>query len=494
MNQEQFEKRFVELTDKQQEVLLRVLAGETDEEIASSLNIVESTVRKHIEHICKGFRLISQYGERSKRPELIQLFRQYRPDLVKAIAHRDLKEVKKSDEPHVKPRIKRRGARDTTQLDSELYDDAWVDRVELIKKLSIRLRESTRLLILTGITGIGKTVLAQRLAVELQGDWIKWLTVDFESQENTDFATIAVQILTDLGETVTLEDRQETRRLMNWVVSHLQQNRYLLLLDSLECLLRGDAETGWSEFKESCWEEFFQNLLSIKTCESRIILTSQDWPGQFYEINSRYSKLFYCQSLSGFSQSEQLDLFKRTGLNVNPELPSTHYLVRVGSAYEGHPLALWIIAGEIVNPPFNGNILAYWNQYSQEIEKIEQFPQQPEQELLGDNLKLDRYTRKLRGIVKQRIEKTFERLANEIPNAYILLCYCSVYRRPVPEKFYLKTLEKLELDEEQQQITVDVLRDRYLIEENIINNGLHLRQHNLIRSVASTHLKSWRRE
>uniref|UniRef100_A0ACD5GYV0 Uncharacterized protein n=1 Tax=Desertifilum tharense IPPAS B-1220 TaxID=1781255 RepID=A0ACD5GYV0_9CYAN len=216
--------------------------------------------------------------------------------------------------------------------------------------------------------------------------------------------------------------------------------------------------------------------------------------GQFYEINSRYSKLFYCQSLSGFSQSEQLDLFKRTGLNVNPELPSTHYLVRVGSAYEGHPLALWIIAGEIVNPPFNGNILAYWNQYSQEIEKIEQFPQQPEQELLGDNLKLDRYTRKLRGIVKQRIEKTFERLANEIPNAYILLCYCSVYRRPVPEKFYLKTLEKLELDEEQQQITVDVLRDRYLIEENIINNGLHLRQHNLIRSVASTHLKSWRRE
>jgi transcriptional regulator with XRE-family HTH domain len=55
------------------------------------------------------------------------------------------------------------------------YDDAWVGREQLVAELSEKLRGTYRLLILVGITGIGKTALAERLAVELQdwflGDW-----------------------------------------------------------------------------------------------------------------------------------------------------------------------------------------------------------------------------------------------------------------------------------------------------------------------------------
>jgi len=37
---------------------------------------------------------------------------------------------------------------------------------------------------------------------------------------------------------------------------------------------------------------------------------------------------------------------------------------------------------------------------------------------------------------------------------------------------------------------MDVLRDRYLVEEEVSDDELRLRQHNLIRSVALVHLKN----
>jgi DNA-binding Xre family transcriptional regulator len=49
------------------------------------------------------------------------------------------------------------------------YDDAWVGRENLVKDLGDRLKASCRLLILLGISGIGKTALAEKLAIDLQG-------------------------------------------------------------------------------------------------------------------------------------------------------------------------------------------------------------------------------------------------------------------------------------------------------------------------------------
>ncbi len=371
------------------------------------------------------------------------------------------------------------------------YDDDWVGRAELISQLSAKLRGGCRVLILTGITGIGKTVLAERLAVELQDYSPESFRVNFDHEERADFASVAAQLLTTWGETVTPENRQEPQQLLNWVVSRLRQNRYLVLIDSVEIILAGNAETGWSDFQDRWWEKFFQSLLSANSCESRIILTSQDLPGQLEAIGLGYPKFWYCQSLSGFNQSEQLELFEKTGLEVSGESSARTYLGRIGAAYEGHPLALRAIAGEMLNHPFNGNVAAYWKQYGHEVEEVEQIQQQEEIKSADDEFRLDRYTRSLQRAVKQRIEKTFERLAKDVFNAYMLLCFGSAYRRPVPEKFWLKTMERLGFDREQQLAALDALRDRYLIEEEIVNDNLLLRQHNLIRSTALFHLKNW---
>lgn len=84
MNQSEFAKAFAELTPRRKEVLLKFLARQNDEEIAKQLHIAQSTVRKHIEMTCKAFDLSdSQESGYCHRPELMSLFVQYRPDLIR---------------------------------------------------------------------------------------------------------------------------------------------------------------------------------------------------------------------------------------------------------------------------------------------------------------------------------------------------------------------------------------------------------------------------
>ncbi|MBD1904699.1 ATP-binding protein [Funiculus sociatus GB2-A5] len=382
------------------------------------------------------------------------------------------------------------------------YDYAWVGREQLVAELSQKVRGSCRLLILVGITGIGKTALAEKLAVDLQdwfqGDWKqKFWRANFDYEDKaTDFASVAVKWLEEWGESVLPEDK-EPERLLHRSVKYLRENQVLLLIDSLEGLLKGNEEYGWGNFADKWWVRFFQNLLAAESCQSRLILTSEDLPAQVLAIGTRYPNFWYCQPLSGLAELESLDLFEKTGIEVGKESPNRPYLDRIRAVYEGHPLALRAIAGEIGNKPFNGNVVAYWNKHSHEIEEVEKAIEEAKTKGLmasaDDRWQLDRYTRGLRRQVRVRLEKTFNRLNKDVHYAYVLLCEASVYRCPVPEEFWLSHLEDWDLPEDwndqKSQQMLDALRERYLVEEVIDNNQCLLRQHNLIRSVAIEHLK-----
>lgn len=84
MNQEEFEQAFDRLTPRRKEVLRRVLAGETDDAIAKSLEIGEATVRKHIERICQAFGLENEHPDerRYKRDKVFALVAKYKPELL----------------------------------------------------------------------------------------------------------------------------------------------------------------------------------------------------------------------------------------------------------------------------------------------------------------------------------------------------------------------------------------------------------------------------
>ena len=376
-------------------------------------------------------------------------------------------------------------------------DDRWVGRSNLIQDLSHRIQESCRLLILVGMTGIGKTALGERLAVELEGwfggDWSRFHQENFEDeQQSSDFASVAARWLEKWGELITPEDRKDPQRLLNRLVRHLCENRYLVQMDSLENILQGNEEEGWNDFKDEWWVKFLDSYLKAEASQSCIILTSQDLPGQIEALGTRSQNFWYCQPLSGLENPEQIALFEKTELDISPTSAGRPYLERIGTAYEGHPLALRVIAGEIKNKPFEGKVVAYWNSYGNEVEEVEMAiaeAQAGKSTGADDKWKLDRFTKTLRRNVRSRLDKTFGRLREDAKWAYIMLCETSVYRCAVPENFWLSHLEDWEQSGDEQKAALETLRERYLVEELIRNDQLLLRQHNLIRSVSLENLK-----
>ncbi len=380
------------------------------------------------------------------------------------------------------------------------YDGAsWVGHENLISKLTDKIKGSCRLLILVGITGIGKTALGERLAVGLEDwflDWNRYLQENFDNEEQTsDFGSVAARLLEKCGEVVTPDDRKDNQRLMYRLVTHLQENRYLIQIDSLENILQGNEKEGTSDFIDEWWVKFLTMWLSdTNNCQSCLIFTSQDLPDQIPTIGTRFQNFWYCQPLSGLEEKEQLVLFDKVGLDVSELAEDKPYLERIGRAYEGNPLALRVIADEIVNFPFNGNVIAYWNNYGKEVEEVEKAIEEAKNQGIiasaNDYFGLHKHSWSLRRKVKSRLEKAFNRLKESVYEAYLLLCESSVYRGEVTKDLWLSHLEDWDINEDRQEMALDALRNRYLVEERIDENNQYLlRQHNLIRGVSLEHLR-----
>lgn len=111
------------------------------------------------------------------------------------------------------------------------YDPFWVGREALIQSLSAQLTGTCRLLLITGIAGVGKTALGERLSVELQNSASirHLLRKNFDNQEQpTDFASVAASFLEASGQNVSPEDRNNSQMLARRLVLHLQANPTLI--------------------------------------------------------------------------------------------------------------------------------------------------------------------------------------------------------------------------------------------------------------------------
>ncbi|GAA6623468.1 ATP-binding protein [Scytonema sp. NUACC26] len=354
----------------------------------------------------------------------------------------------------------------------------WVGRNALVAKLEHQLQEDGRILSIVGMTGIGKTSLAMRLTVEpsLAIKFQESYTVNLD-RTLSNFWEIARQLL---GERIAQEEQlqKEPDLLVQAVVDKLRSQPCLLILDMLEEVLESDGE-GSHQFSEPLFTKFFEQIVKAQQMLSRIILTSQDLPPAIAE--GRYPSRAHIERLKGLEETEALELFETWDVHILEEVDLEN-LKRIIRVYEGHPLALRVIAGEIRMPPYNGDVRAYWYDYGDEITAVESMKDVTEERSREDKPRLDRYSIGLTDLVKKRIDRTFTRLYKAEPLACLMLCQGAVYRRAVERSAWLLMIS--EHSHEAQASAFQSLQRRFLLEEEYTERKVLYRLHSLIRRVA----------
>ena len=363
----------------------------------------------------------------------------------------------------------------------------WVGRKAIIDECLPKLQKQTRALWIMGISGIGKTALGECLASQAwEGDpSFQWLYLEILEGQSIEFVSVATDLLAKLGEVdLDIRERNDPKRLMERLLRKLKASRYWLQIDSLERLLNTDQLTE-TVFADHYWVTFLKSCLTEPDFVSRLVFTAQALPSSLAEWEDRYPNLWQLIALQGLLAKQQadqrpnehLELFAKNGLRLD-DTNSSH-LRRIGQIYEGHPLVLQVIAKEILALPFDGNMATYWERYGNEFEQVGR-------ELQAETVSPELYNQALQRRVRHRVEVSLKRLPT---NALDLLCRSSVYRRPVPETFWLSLFE--EHPSQRQQQGYQVLNERTLIErEGIHQNQFLIRQHNLVRSVAYDLLKA----
>lgn len=380
------------------------------------------------------------------------------------------------------------------------YDNCWVGRETLIQSLAQDLKHQTRILLILGLTGIGKTALAENLISHAE-NWLPNATSDNILRINgeakkIDFITIATTWLKQ-WHLAPHPETLPTDVLLEKVIEYCCNQPQMILFDSFEYFLNPDETETENSLRDPLWREFFQNILAAPHCASRILMTSQELPSDI--VQRRFAPLWSSQILTGLDITEQKELFTRVGFNLDDHDPAQKILLRIAQAYRGHPLVLRVVLGEIWES-FGGNILAYWEEVQAKIETVEQAIAAAEQEATaiigeGDQWQLHKLTRKVRlEVNRQRLKTVFERLA-ALPDAYYLICAAAVYRVPVQKQGWLiqltaltQRLEGKPCSIERQEKALNHLFYRFLIEVAIAPNQKRLfTLHPLVRSVALEH-------
>lgn len=389
-------------------------------------------------------------------------------------------------EPELTPLID-----DSNHHNQDWEQGVWVGRDEMIQKLIARLEENCRILSLVGITGIGKTALAKQLGLRVEKP--EYYFIEFHG-ESRQFSLVAQEIL---GEGQNLPEmralgsergkpnqRDANKELMQALLLQLNNHPGIVVLDMLEEVLIPDGKGG-HQFEDYLFQEFLEQVVKARTFASRIILTSQ------YSLpvlaEGRYNHRTQTEHLSGLTEAEGISLF--TQWQIIPKLDKEKdYIKRIIAAYEGHPLALQTIAGEMREDPFNQDIRTYWNEYGHEIEAIEQMKTASEAQGREDKPRIDRYSPRLQDFVQERVKRTIERLYDSYPLACFLLCTGSVERRAVSRKHWLFLGSGTESPDESYHIAFTALERRFLLQKERTKSEVLYRLHSLIRRVALDYL------
>jgi hypothetical protein len=453
--------------------LEKFLAGETDAAIAQSLHIQETTVRKHIEEICRQFALDNDKlpGEhRPKRENLLRLFAKYKPELL---SQRDVKDIATEEETALKSSSVERheGAiaepppeneldklvekarshsaavpqpQESAQEETPSKNSDFVGREEAINDLDNLINEGVKVILIQAEGGVGKTTLAQKW-FEHQGLEPLLLRVGMTPQNiQSAEGWVRHKLLNDFQE----NPEQNFLTMLEQLRVKLQTQRIGVLIDNLEpALINGE----FIEPHQSYYVELL-TVLAHPSVQSITLVTSRE---PLYEPGIMGIQTFQTYLLEGLKKKAWEKYFDSQNISIN-----INSLSEMHRAYGGNALAMHLLSSDIQKQS-QGNLKVYW--------------QHNREDLLRH--------RSLKSLVKRQ----FNKLREDNRQAYDLLCRLGFYpERDVPSvpNAWLRCL-LWDVPEKRRQRVIDDLCDRSLVK--VSDEGYYL--HPVIRAEAVDRFK-----
>ena len=338
MDRQRFIEIFEQLTPKQHQILGKLLAGETDEQIANSSYIAKSTVRKHVENICKAFELQKNLGKQySKRAELVALFSQYKPELISP--HQE-----NSNSQNVSISVATNPKIDWGEAPNI---SVFYGRNQELNSLSQWiLKDQCRLVALLGMGGMGKTALVSKLAQEIyyQFDYIIWRSLR-ETPKITDILTDMIKFISNQQE-IILPDTLGGK--ITRLIDYLKTSKCLLILDNIESIMQSDNYVGEYLVGYEGYGDLFTRI-GESLHQSCLIITSREKPKEITLLEAISDVCSW--QLTGLNTKAGQSIFTKYGSFSG----SDDEWKAVIQTYNGNPLALKFAAVEI-QEALNGNI------------------------------------------------------------------------------------------------------------------------------------------
>ncbi|MCD8488402.1 MAG: NB-ARC domain-containing protein [Desertifilum sp.] len=333
MNSSEFTERFQGLTPKPRNVLELLLNGKSDDEIAQLIGASASTVRKHIQNLCDRFEIPREAEglKRNRREDLIALARQYKPQLRQASPP---------------------SAQTAIATSSQDWGDAPDDSVfygrtqELATLEQWIIRDRCRLVAISGIGGIGKTLLCVKLSKQIQNHFSVAIWHSFrQGLVLDDFLDRFLNLFPQKARLPS--DKNEK---LKQCLQHLQDHRCLLIFDQLDAIF-GEKEFAGSYLEGyQDYEEFIKKVAEVNH-QSCLLINSVEIPSQIALLENQDG--FVRQyKLKGLAVEDAQNIL------IEKNLTGKERWADIINFFEGNPLVIKMIAATI-KELYNGDVIPF---------------------------------------------------------------------------------------------------------------------------------------